>query len=273
MADAPVQLIPGDEAKGGAKPGIGLCLSGGGYRAMMFHAGVMWRLYESGVLKTVNRISSVSGGSITSGMLALKWRELSFDAARLRDDFVPKVVAPLRELAGETIDAEAECPGLDPARKHQRSRGPRLQGNLYGGKTLQDLPDKPRFVFNATNIQSGVLWRFTKPYMRDYRVGEVKNPTIPLAKAVAASSAFPPVLSPVEMRLDPNSFTPNSGTLQRKPFTSKVMLGTAASTTISAWRLLEALPDGPGERCGRQARAPKRNRRAIGRGIPFGSST
>ena len=89
MADAPVQLIPGDEAKGGPKPGIGLCLSGGGYRAMMFHAGVIWRLYESGVLKTVDRISSVSGGSITSGMLGLKWRELSFDPAKLKDDFIP----------------------------------------------------------------------------------------------------------------------------------------------------------------------------------------
>ena len=32
------------------------------------------------------------------------------------------------------------------------------------------------------------------------------------------------MLSPVELRLDPKSFTPNSGTLQRKPFTSKVVL-------------------------------------------------
>ena len=225
MADAPVQLIPGDEAKGGAKPGIGLCLSGGGYRAMMFHAGVIWRLYESGVLKTVNRISSVSGGSITSGMLALKWRELSFDPARLRNDFVPKVVTPLRELAGETLDAEAVLLGLILPGSISDRVVRAYKEYLYGDKTLQDLPDEPRFVFNATNIQTGVLWRFAKPYMRDYRVGEVKNPTILLAKAVAASSAFPPVLSPVEMRLDPNSFTPNSGTLQRKPFTSKVMLG------------------------------------------------
>ena len=64
-----------------------------------------------------------------------------------------------------------------------------------------------------------------KPYMRDYRVGEVKKPAVKLAIAVAASSAFPPVLSPVEMRLDPNSFTPNSEyDLQRKPFTSRVFL-------------------------------------------------
>jgi NTE family protein len=64
-----------------------------------------------------------------------------------------------------------------------------------------------------------------KPYMRDYRVGEVKAPTIPLAQAVAASSAFPPILSPLELRLDPDSFTPNSGDdLQQEPFTSRVFL-------------------------------------------------
>jgi NTE family protein len=224
MADAPVQLIPGDEAKGGPTPGIGLCLSGGGYRAMMFHVGVLWRLYETGVLKKIDRISSVSGGSITSGVLGLKWRELSFDPARLKNDFIPKIVTPLRGLAGETIDAEAILLGLVlPGRISDRVAGA-YEDHLFGDKTLQDLPDQPRFVINATNVQTGVLWRFTKPYMRDYLVGEVKNPTIRLAQAVAASSAFPPVLSPVEMRLDPNSFTPNSGTLQRKPFTSKVVL-------------------------------------------------
>jgi NTE family protein len=80
-------------------------------------------------------------------------------------------------------------------------------------------------VINATNVQSGVLWRFMKPYMRDYRVGEVRNPTIALATAVAASSAFPPVLSPVCLRLQSGQFTPNSGLdLQRNPFTTRVVL-------------------------------------------------
>jgi NTE family protein len=96
--------------------------------------------------------------------------------------------------------------------------------HLFKGATLQDLPNEPRFIINATNVQSGVLWRFEKPYMRDYLVGEVKNPKVSMAQAVAASSAFPPVLSPVELRLDPNTFTPNSGSLQRKPFNSKVIL-------------------------------------------------
>jgi NTE family protein len=61
--------------------------------------------------------------------------------------------------------------------------------------------------------------------MRDYRVGEVKNPLVPLATAVAASAAFPPVLSPVELRLDPASFTPKSGMdLQHPPFRKRVVL-------------------------------------------------
>jgi NTE family protein len=224
MADSPVTAIPTDDAAG-PKPGTALCLSGGGYRAMVFHIGGLWRLYEAGLLRDIRRISSVSGGSITAGMLGVKWRRLSFDPARLRDDFVPEVVVPLRDLASETIDADAIVwGGILPGRISDRIAGA-YDAHLFHGATLQDLPDEPRFVINATNVQSGALWRFMKPYMRDYRVGEVKAPRIPLAQAVAASSAFPPVLSPMEMRLDADAFTPKSGLdLQRKPFTSRVIL-------------------------------------------------
>ena len=45
--------------------GTALCLSGGGYRAMIFHVGVLWRLDEAGLLSQLDRVSSVSGGSIT----------------------------------------------------------------------------------------------------------------------------------------------------------------------------------------------------------------
>ena len=36
-----------------------LALSGGGYRAMLFHTGVLWRLCDAGVLPRLQRISSV----------------------------------------------------------------------------------------------------------------------------------------------------------------------------------------------------------------------
>lgn len=221
----PVELIPGDDPNRKPEPDIGLCLSGGGYRAMLFHVGALWRLYETGILGSVKRISSVSGGSITAAVLGLRWSSLEFDAESVETHFVPHVVAPIRNLASETIDADAIIVGIAlPGRVSDRIAAA-YESHLFGKATLQDLPDEPRFVINATNVQSGALWRFMKPYMRDYRVGEVKNPKVPLSLAVAASSAFPPVLSPVEMRLDPASFTPGSGLdLQRPPYTAKVML-------------------------------------------------
>ena len=229
MLQDPVQPIPTDEPGRGPQPGVGLCLSGGGYRAMIFHVGVLWRLYQARVLRSVSRISSVSGGSITAGLLALKWKQLSFDPARLDADFVRLVVEPLRALASETIDADAIILGLVlPGRVSDRVVAA-YQQHLFGDATLQDLPDAPRFVINATNVQSGVLWRFSKPFMGDYRVGLVSAPAIPLAQAVAASSAFPPLLSPLELRLDPSQFTAGSGyDLQRAPFTSKVVLSDGA---------------------------------------------
>jgi NTE family protein len=99
---------------------------------------------------------------------------------------------------------------------------------LFHGATLQDLPQGtagPRFVINATNVQSGALWRFSQPYMADYLVGQVMRPRVPLAAAVAASSAFPPVLSPARLELNPGDFVPDKGCpLQREPFTREAIL-------------------------------------------------
>jgi NTE family protein len=204
--------------------GIGLCLSGGGYRAMLFHVGVLWRLNDLKYLQKLDRISSVSGGSITAAVLGMNWNSLSFDGA-FAQNFDESVTQPIRNMARQSIDVRAGLSGLfwfgTISEKVEKS----YSNFLYKEKTLQALPDTPRFVINATNIQSGALWRFMKPYMRDYLVGEVKNPRITLAKAVAASSAFPPVLSPAKMKLKPSQFTPGSGTkLQRPPYTSKVVL-------------------------------------------------
>ena len=71
-AAAPVHEIPGDELRS-PQEGIALCLSVGGYRAMLFHLGALWRLNELGHLSRLARISSVSGGSITAGALAKNW--------------------------------------------------------------------------------------------------------------------------------------------------------------------------------------------------------
>ena len=208
----------------GLEDGIGLSLSGGGYRAMLFHLGSLWRLNQCGYLPQLKRISSVSGGSITSGALAVAWPQLQFDQRGVAANF-NLVVDSIRKVASTTIDVGSILGGIFlPGSVSDRVAG-KLDDMVFKGATLQNLPEPPNFIFNATNVQSGALWRFTKGFMRDWRVGEVKSPTIKLAVAVTASAAFPPVLSPLRLKLDPNSFTPNSGDdLQKAPYTSEVFL-------------------------------------------------
>jgi NTE family protein len=191
---------------------------------MVFHIGAIWRLHETGQLQSLKRISSVSGGSITAGVLALKWKELvdkPFDRATFEREFV----APLSALAGTTIDVGSATLGLVWPGGASGRVAAAYDKHLFHGATLQDLPDEPRFVINATNVQSGALWRFMKPYMADWRVGIVDRPTISLAHAVAASSAFPPVLSPMHMRLDPAQVRKvNGNDLHSEPYTKNVVL-------------------------------------------------
>ena len=79
---------------------------------MLFHLGSLWRLNELGYLPKLDRISSVSGGSITAGVLGLHWPRLDFDANGIARAFGKEVVEPIRKLAGETIDAASVLSGV-----------------------------------------------------------------------------------------------------------------------------------------------------------------
>jgi NTE family protein len=201
------------ESAAGPKPGIALCLSGGGYRAMIFHLGALWRMNQLGFLKKLSRVSSVSGGSITAGVLALAWKNLQFNANGVAENLEELVIKRLRRFANNTIDQGSIIKGiLMPRHSISDEVTEAYKDHLFGSATLRDLPadnEGPRFIINATNVQSKVLWRFSRPYMGDYRVGLVNNPTTELALAVAASSAFPPFLSPAQLELQPSDFDPN----------------------------------------------------------------
>jgi NTE family protein len=100
---------------------------------------------------------------------------------------------------------------------------------LFKGAKLRDLPDDtgkkaPRFVINATNIKSAVLWRFSRPYMGDYRVGLVDAPDVKLSTAVAASSAFPPILSPLTMPISQPVRPTKGADLNRPTYTTEAVL-------------------------------------------------
>jgi NTE family protein len=176
-----------------------LALSGGGYRAMLFHVGALWRLNRAGYLRDVAGVSSVSGGSIVAGVLAKRWKDLEFERDGRVDEsrFEDVIVRPIRELATTSIEASSLVFGL--AWSYRR---------VFEEATLADLPARPYFMFNAANLQTGARWWFTRDFVGDWSIGLAHREQpgcgaslgdISLAEVVAASSAYPPFFAPVEI--------------------------------------------------------------------------
>jgi NTE family protein len=193
---------------------------------MVFHLGALIRLNEVGLLSKLSRVSSVSGGSITAAYLGLRWKDLAFDRNG-RAAGLDLVVDKVREMAGTSIDAGAIIGGILLPGSISDRVARAYDETLYQGATLVDFPGEgagPRFVINATNVQSAAVWRFSRPYMGDYRVGLVPNPMVKLSIAVAASSAFPPVLSPLELPIE-DPFDPAfDGDLKESAYRGSVVL-------------------------------------------------
>jgi NTE family protein len=206
---------------------VALLLSGGGYRAMLFHMGALLRLNEAGLLPDVKVVSSVSGGSIAAAILGLKWKALQFDREGVAQNFEREVIVPARGLASRTIDVGAVGWSLLPWRSAAQGVIGAYRAELFGNATLQDLPDRPFMIIHATNMQSGFDWTFSKRDMGDGRVGLVSYPNVELAAAVAASSAFPPFLSPVILKINPAYYDPPQlpfMDLHQLPYMSRVFL-------------------------------------------------
>ena len=207
--------------------GIALCLSGGGYRAMLFHAGALWRMNELGLLARLDMVSAVSGGALAAGALAVAWDRLSFDAEGRASNLRERFLAPVLRQSEHAVDAEAIALGLLPFEAAWRHVASSLEANLLGGqKTLLDLPITPRFVFNATNLMSGRDFRFSRDRTSDWRVGVMPGAAFGLADAMAASAAFPPYLSPATLDLRAFAFAPagDGETLHSPPYTERAVL-------------------------------------------------
>jgi NTE family protein len=195
--------------------GRALCLSGGGYRAALFHLGALWRLQERRWLPEVELLSSVSGGSIVSAWLASRYladrrdEEPFVDWCR-RVDFRQAVVEPFRAVVGRDIRTPAilatlHCNWIAPSARVAWLQG--AYARFLGTLSLADLPESPRFVFCATDLTFGVNWEFSRLRVGDYQAGYLRQPgRIPLAAAVAASSSFPPVFGPVTFPAGPADF-------------------------------------------------------------------
>ncbi len=183
------------------KPHFAVCLSGGGYRATLFHAGVLWRLNEQQMLEKLGRIVGVSGGSITAAILGLNWHELSFVDGRATN-FSEKIVDPLFKLTKHTIDVPSIIKGaLTPSTAGQALAG-YYDSYLFKEKKLGDLPSfgsGPQVILLATDMRTGDKWHFSKHAMGNSGFGYIPYPVLKISNAVAASSAYPPALAPVSL--------------------------------------------------------------------------
>lgn len=219
---APQDLSPGPEAED-ADQRIALCLSGGGFRAALFHLGALRRLNELGVLPQINTITSVSGGSILAGLLATRlrpWPEngTAIDGEKWRQE----IEQPFHRFVKHDIRTwpilkRILFPWNWPRPSTQVLA---LQG-CYAKKLtsfkLQQLPERPRFIFCGTDVTFGVLWVFGRDRVGSYEAGYVTpKPDWPVAQAIAASSCFPPIFAPMPIELSPSQ-SMRDGKNQAKP--------------------------------------------------------
>jgi NTE family protein len=192
------------------REGMGLALSGGGFRAMLFHLGAVWRLNELALLPRLDRIAAVSGGALLAGRLAARWEWLRFEGG-VATNFVPEVAEPVWRFAGVSVDLPAVLLGLLPFLSAPGVATRFYRRYLVGRTALTDLPERPQFVLCASHLSTGTSWRFTKRSMGTYRLGLVDDRPFPLALALAASAAFPPFLAPLTLHLRPEWFRRTEG--------------------------------------------------------------
>lgn len=172
---------------------VGLALSGGGYRATVFHLGVMARLADQEVLDQVSVLSTVSGGSLCIGLVhglnQLHWptsqeyRTKILPEARriltttdLQKDMITRVLGSFWLLFGSRAGALSAL----------------IQQKWGITARVSELPEKPRWLINATCYETGKNWRFEKRRMGDYLYGYSRDTDqVPLSAAMAASAGFP----------------------------------------------------------------------------------
>lgn len=193
----------------GRRKGVALCLSGGGFRAALFHLGALRRLNETGTLQKIDTITSVSGGSIIAAHVASTVNPWPRPGEQF-NDWEVLVAAPFRAFTSRDLRTSVFFSRWLPKNWVRPSARAEVLAKAFERLTtirLSDLPEKPRFVFCATDVTFGKNWMFEKALIGTWMAGYMKPaPSWPVARAVAASSCFPPVFSPLRLNLNPQDF-------------------------------------------------------------------
>lgn len=144
-----------------ARQGVALCLSGGGYRAVLFHLGALRRLNELGVLSKVDTISTVSGGSILSAFVLERldpWPQ----KGEVVSNWDARVAAPVRAFTRRNIRTLWFLRRMLPWNLPDSTVAVRTLERRYrrsiSKRSLSGIPPRPRFVFCATDMAFGANW-------------------------------------------------------------------------------------------------------------------
>lgn len=161
-------------------------------------------------------LSTVSGGSLLGGFLALHWEAMlargataeAFDAVIVRPfleiitrhNFIVRWAAAFWKLPFKKFG--------DGTFTRTKLAGTLYSDMFYDGRTCADLPPRPYLILNAASLYSIRAWRFTRAGLGDSRFGHAGWGDKPLSigEAAGASAAFPPVFPPPRIHTSDYSF-------------------------------------------------------------------
>lgn len=217
---------------------VGVSLSGGGFRAAVYHLGALKKLKEMGVLEKVDVISTVSGGSIIGACYGLYGNDFERFENVVKEGVKKDIINHIIRSARFIILVSSILVILAVAAyflatlhdwitiiilftlfsfifRYQFKLLPvsKMIAHFYDkyffrGATIKDLNPSPWIAMNATNLETGKPFTFSQVKMEDSSYEypsdggapiKFNHEIYPLSKAVAASAGVPFAFTPIHI--------------------------------------------------------------------------
>jgi predicted acylesterase/phospholipase RssA len=200
-----VALAEGAVLSASGRPTVGLAFSGGGFRATAFGLGALRALHDRNVLRDVEVVSGISGGSLLTAMWAYGPKAFDeFDATvtallrrGLQLEIARRAFGPRRAAATTASFTAAVLPGrLKRNRTSTRTEAlvDALSSRGFGSRLMTEVTHPGlSTVISATDLSTGNAVRFGSTVSSCSPHGFISEP-VRVADAVAASAAFPVLL-------------------------------------------------------------------------------
>ena len=208
---------------------IGLALSGGGFRASLFHLGVIRRLEELGIMRKIDTISAVSGGSIIAAYYVIEMEKRlrrsgvdRHDHSAVADERL-RIFNEIAECFFKALDSNIRSRAivfgpfyhpllfvrsLLPAYSRSDLLHREYEKWFYGNDTLDHLPvlakiGGPNVILNATSLLTGQRRGFMRrPVSGIEELSHVNSNVVKLSRVIGASSGVPGVFPPTTISGD-----------------------------------------------------------------------